>query len=216
MNYQRAREVMVRHQIKDRGLSDPRLLDALREVPREEFVPERYRDLSAADTALPIGEDQTISQPYVVALMTDALNLEPGHKILEVGTGSGYQAALLAEMGARVYTIERLDSLRRRAERTLHRLGYDDVHLRTDDGTLGWPEEAPFHGILVTAAGPTIPNNLLDQLHVGGHLIFPLAVNRHQTLTRITREPDGLFTRRDIARVAFVPLIGAEGYHPPP
>ena len=212
MNYQRAREVMVRHQIRDRGLLDPRLLAAFRAVPREEFVPDPYRDLAAADSALPIGEEQTISQPYVVALMTDALRLQPGHKILEIGTGSGYQAAILAELDARVFSIERLDPLRRRAQKTLRRLGYDDVRLRTGDGTLGWPEEAPFDGILVTAAGPTIPNTLLDQLRVGGHLIFPLAQNHHQILVRITRQPDGLFTRDELARVAFVPLIGQEAY----
>ncbi len=202
---------MVTEQLHPRGIKDPAVLRAMEEVSRDAFVPSTFRDLAWADTALPISHGQTISQPYVVALMTEALAPAAGDRILEIGTGSGYQAAVLAHIGVEVFTVERLPALAHRARRTLAAEGYE-VHLRCDDGTIGWPEEAPFDGILVTASGPTIPNPLLEQLSIGGRLVFPLATDHGQTLVLITRKEDGLFRRHELAQVAFVPLIGREGY----
>ncbi len=212
MDYERARAVMVQRQIVGRGIRDPRILHAMRTVPRERFVDVEYRDMAYRDRALPIGAGQTISQPYVVALMTMALAPSEGDRILEVGTGSGYQAAILAEMGARVFSVERHDALARRARRVLQELNYN-VEVRCGDGSAGWAARSPFDGILVAASTPTIPNPLLEQLRVNRHLVIPV-FNRGmgQVLVRITKRPEGRYERRELAKVAFVPLIGEEGW----
>lgn len=213
MDYDEMRERMVHHQIRSRGIDDPALLEAMQRVPRERFVEARFRPLAYRDGPLPIGDGQTISQPYVVAVMTEALEVKPGDKVLEVGTGSGYQAAVLAEMGARVVTVERYDRLAGRARDLLEDLGYHSVQVIAGDGSRGFRNEAPYDGILVTAAGPTIPTELLEQLRPGAHLVIPVDQSRgRQKLTRITRRTDGHFDRSDLGEVAFVPLIGRGGW----
>lgn len=201
---------MVQTQIRRRGLTDPRLLEAFRKVPRHRFVPPIDWDEAYDDHPLPIGCGQTISQPYIVAYMTDRLRVEPGMKVLEVGTGSGYQAAILAEMGAVVYTIERHAQLSQSAQRLLEELGYRQIHFRIGDGTLGWPEEAPFDRILVTAAGPSVPESLKQQLAEGGRLIIPVG-SFHQELQIVTRKGKEFRTEHDLG-VIFVRLIGKEGF----
>ncbi len=200
------RERMVRTQIEARGVQDPRVLEAMGTVPRHEFVPEAWRDEAYRDSPVPIGDGQTISQPYIVALMSELLEVGPGEKVLEIGTGSGYQAAVLAQMGAEVYTIEIRPGLCRRARETLERLGYERVHVRCGDGYGGWPEEAPFDGIIVTAAPERIPEPLLEQLDVGGHMVIPVGAF-YQELKVITRTEDG-FEERSVIPVRFVPMTG--------
>lgn len=211
IDFEAARIRMVEQQLERRGIADLRVLRAFRTVPRHEFVPERYRDQSYRDTPLPIGEGQTISQPYMVASMTEALGIEPGHRVLEIGTGSGYQAAILAALGASVYSMDRIESLAETAGRTLDRLGYE-VRIRIGDGTLGWPEEAPFDRILVTAGAPKLPEPLPEQLEEGGHLIIPLEDGYSQVLQIVTRIPGGFEQERG-ERCTFVPLIGLHGWH---
>jgi protein-L-isoaspartate(D-aspartate) O-methyltransferase len=201
---------MVAQQIARRGLTDARLLSALRAVPRHEFVPPDMQARAYQDSPLPIGLAQTISQPYIVALMTDLAAVRPGARVLEIGTGSGYQAAVLAEMGARVHTIEIVAPLGQRAAETLKRLGYGDrVTTRIGDGYRGWKQAAPFDAILVTAAPPSIPAPLQQQLAVGGRLIVPVDVpgGEGQELLVITRTKQG-FSRRSVAPVRFVPMTG--------
>ena len=202
-----ARERMVRETIEARGVRDPRVLRAMRAVPRHRFVPPAHRDRAYADRPVPIGEGQTASQPYIVALMTELAEVQPGEKVLEVGTGSGYQAAVLAEMGARVFTIEILEPLALRARETLRELGYDAVRVRVGDGYRGWPSEAPFDAILVTAAAPRIPEPLLEQLAPGGRLVAPVGGSGGQELVVVTRTPAG-FERRRVIPVRFVPMTG--------
>jgi len=205
------RQMMVREQIEARGVRDPRVLEAMRQVPRHLFVPDDVRDGAYGDHPLPIGHGQTISQPYIVALMSELGRIEPGAKVLEVGTGSGYQAAVLDAIGAEVFSIEILESLAERAAATLKELGYDRVRVRHGDGYLGWPEEAPFDAILITAAPPTIPEPLERQLKPGGRLVAP--VGRHdQTLVVLTRTEQGL-DRQDIIPVRFVPMTGEAQRH---
>jgi len=201
------RSHMVRKQIEARGVSDPRVLDAMRKVPRHRFVPESQRPHAYEDRPLPIGEGQTISQPYIVALMTELAGVKPGDTVLEVGTGSGYQAAVLAQMGVKVYSIEIIEPLARRAEAVLDELGYGKrVELRHGDGYAGWPEHAPFDAILVTAAPSKIPAPLKQQLALGGRLVIP--VGKHfQSLLRITRTHDG-FREESVIPVRFVPMTG--------
>jgi protein-L-isoaspartate(D-aspartate) O-methyltransferase len=202
-----ARERMVRTQIAARGIADPRVLAAMRKVPRHEFVPEAMRAGAYDDGPLPIGHDQTISQPYIVALMTELAGLRPDAKVLEVGTGSGYQAAVLAEVARDVYSIEIVAPLAERAAATLARLGYGRVRLRQGDGHRGWPEAAPFDAIVVTAAPDTVPAPLLAQLAPGGRLVIP--VGRHaQWLEVHRRSADGIVVER-VAPVRFVPMTGA-------
>jgi protein-L-isoaspartate(D-aspartate) O-methyltransferase len=202
-----ARDAMVRNQLEDRGISDPAVLAAMRLVPRHELVPAAARDQAYEDHPLPIGWDQTISQPYVVALMTELAELEPGERVLEVGTGSGYQAAVLAEIGVRVYSIEIVDPLARRAAADLARLRYGDrVEVRAGDGYRGWPEHAPFDAILVTAAPPEIPQPLVDQLAVGGRLVIPVG-DIIQELRVIIRTETGVREEPGIP-VRFVPMTG--------
>ena len=203
-----ARSVMVETQIAARGMHDPAVLAAMRRVPRHEFVPGRVRERAYADHPLPIGEGQTISQPYVVALMTELAAVAPGARVLEVGTGSGYQAAVLAEVGADVYTIEIVESLARSARATLDRLGYGRVHTRHGDGYRGWPEAAPFAAIVVTAAPPEVPPDLLAQLAPGGRLVVPVGTGE-QELQVHERTPDGIRVRR-VTPVQFVPMTGGD------
>jgi len=201
-----ARERMVRDQIEARGVNDARTLAAVRKVERHLFVPPEAAALAYADHPLPIGDGQTISQPYVVALMSEAIGLRGGEKVLEIGTGSGYQAAVLAEMGARVYTMEIVPRLARGARATLARLGYRSVEVREGNGWAGWPEEAPFDAIVVTAAPPTIPDALKRQLRDGGRLVIPVGRDR-QELTLVTRAGDA-FEEKRLLPVRFVPLVG--------
>jgi len=204
--YTKARERMVERQIEARGVKDKLVLKALRKVPRHELVPERHRALSYSDQPLPIGEQQTISQPYIVAYMTERLKLKGGEKVLEVGTGSGYQAAVLAEICKEVYTIEIIKTLAERAEKDLKRLGYKNIFVKAGDGYRGWPDKAPFDAIIVTAAPDHVPQPLVKQLAVGGRLIIPVG-DFFQELILITRDKDGVQQKRLIG-VRFVPMTG--------
>ncbi|HEX5007667.1 MAG TPA: protein-L-isoaspartate(D-aspartate) O-methyltransferase [Hyphomonadaceae bacterium] len=206
------RENMVARQIAQRGVTNPALLQAMREVKRETFVPEDYRDMAFEDGPLPIGEDQTISQPYIVAVMADAAAIRPGDRILEVGTGSGYAAAVFAELAAHVYTIERHQRLAEKAEATLQSLGYANVSVRTGDGTRGWPEAAPFDAIIVAASGPRAPDSLKDQLAIGGRLVMPIGHGRPQALYKVTRQGREKFVEENLGPVQFVLLVGEEGW----
>jgi protein-L-isoaspartate(D-aspartate) O-methyltransferase len=201
-----ARHRMVEEQLAARGIHDRRVLDAMRVVPRHELVPESVRDDAYRDGAFPIGYGATISQPYIVGLMTEALGLEPGARVLEVGTGSGYQAAVLAELGARVFSIEYVPALAERAAADLARLGYDSVTVRAGDGYAGWPEEAPFDGIVVTAAPDHVPSALIEQLRVGGKLVIPVG-DLSQELLLLTRTEEG-HERESLVPVRFVPMQG--------
>jgi protein-L-isoaspartate(D-aspartate) O-methyltransferase len=198
---------MVDSQIEGRGVSDPATLAAMRKVPRWEFVPAGIKDRAFEDNPLGIGEGQTISQPYIVAYMTEALKLEADDKVLEVGTGSGYQAAILGVIAAEVYTIEIVPPLAEDARATLERLGYDNVHVLVGDGYRGWPEEAPFDAIIVTCAPDHVPQPLLDQLGDGGRLVLPLGGRYPQMLKRYTRRGD-TFEEENLEPVLFVPMTG--------
>ncbi len=209
----RQRLEMVKQQIARRGVHDPRVLKAMENVPRHAFVPEAIRHRAYEDGALSIACGQTISQPFVVATMVAALKLRAGARVLEVGAGSGYAAAVLAEVAAEVYAIERFEELAIQARGTLERTGYGGVELRCGDGTLGWPEHAPYDGILVSAGAPDVPPSLEAQLAVGGSLVLPVGPSRlDQALVRVTRREDGTMTRTRLSGVRFVPLVGAEGW----
>jgi protein-L-isoaspartate(D-aspartate) O-methyltransferase len=201
------RRRMVEEQIRGRGVRDPEVLLAMERVPRHAFVPAEIQDLAYADGPLPIDEGQTISQPFIVALMTDLAALGPEDRVLEVGTGSGYQAAVLAEICAEVYTIEIVEPLGEEAAERLAALGYRDVRCRIGDGYAGWPEAAPFDAILVTAAAPRIPEPLLEQLRVGGRLVAPVGGGALQDLLVARKTPDGIETAR-VETVRFVPMTG--------
>lgn len=200
------RRRMVEEQIAARGIHDPRVLAALREVPRHEFVPPELRALAYEDHPLPIGHDQTISQPFIVAAMTELAELEPGDKVLEIGTGSGYQAAVLAALVRSVYSIEIVEPLAQAARQTLARLGIGNVHVRAGDGFRGWPERAPFDAILVTAAPPEVPEPLKQQLALGAKLVIPVGTDQ-QELRVLTRTKSG-FDERTVLPVRFVPMTG--------
>ena len=211
--FARAREAMVAEQIAARGIQDPRVLAAMRKVPREEFVPASYRAHAYDDSALPIGSGQTISQPYIVALMIEAMGLEGGDHVLEVGSGSGYAAAVMAEIAADVIGIERQPDLARRAKQTLARLGYDTVTIIEGDGTLGYAPGAPYDAILVSAAAPRVPPALIEQLRPGGRLVLPVGrVRAHQVVRRIEKAADGSLSEEEITGVRFVPLVGEQGW----
>ena len=205
---------MVDAQIRARGISDPRVLKAMEKVPRHLFVDEGLIDQAYNDSPLPIGEKQTISQPYIVALMTEALGLQGHEKVLELGTGSGYQTAVLSALAGQVFSIERIASLAGRARKVLDSLGCFNVAIRVGDGTYGWREQAPFDGILVSAGSPDIPRPLLEQLAVGGRLVIPAGGRLTQTLYRITRPSESLedLKREDLGGCRFVNLIGEHGW----
>lgn len=210
MDFSAARSRMVETQLKPRGIRSAAVLRAFLAVPRHEFVPEDLAGDAYRDCPLPIGEGQTISQPYMVATMTEALAVDPGLRILEIGTGSGYQAAILVSMGARVYSIERLPAIACAAEERLARLGYR-VELRVGDGTLGWPEAAPFDRIVVTAGAPSLPAPLVEQLVPGGRLVIPIDEGFSQVLRVFELDPAGLTEERR-EHCTFVPLIGEHGW----
>lgn len=186
---------------------DPAVIDAMRRVPRHEFVPDSYREFAYLNRPLPIGEDQTISQPYIVALMTDLAEIDAASRVLEIGTGSGYQAAILAEIADHVYTIEIIESLGLQAQGTLARLGYGNVSVRIGDGYAGWPDKAPFDAIIVTAAPETVPAPLIEQLAVGGHLVVPVGPEAgSQVLRVLEKNAEGELATRDVLPVRFVPF----------
>jgi protein-L-isoaspartate(D-aspartate) O-methyltransferase len=205
-------EWMIRTQVLDRGIDDAHVVEAMRHVPREKFFKPGAADLAYADQASPIGHGQTISQPYMVALMTHKLDLRPTHKVLEIGTGSGYQTAILARLAAEVYSVERVKPLLDEAFERLLDLGYRNVHFKFADGSLGWAEQAPFDRILIAAGAPKLPRKLLlDQLKDGGKAVLPIGPHEEQMLVEVTRHGTELVTR-DVCACRFVKLIGEEGW----
>ncbi len=207
------REQMVETQLKSRDISDPHVLRAMGEVPREAFVPEELAHLAYRDGPLPIEEEQTISQPYIVALMIQAMEIRPQDTVLEIGTGSGYAAAVVSRVAGRVYSIERHQKLADTAIKRFARLGYDNIFVTIGDGTLGWAEHAPYDAAVVTAGSPDIPEALIDQLKLGGRLIIPVGRFREmQDLLRIRKTGPQELSREHITGVRFVPLVGAAGW----
>lgn len=207
------RSEMVRHQIESRGVRSKLVLDAMNAVPRERFLPANLQEFAYFDAPLPIAEGQTISQPYIVALMTEALALRGGEKVLEIGTGSGYAAAVLSEIAADVYTVERIGQLAEKAAATFSDLEYGNIHVLHADGTRGWPEHAPYDAIIVAAGGPEVPASLKDQLRIGGRLVIPVGEDPGaQELVRVTRISEHKYKTEDLADVRFVPLVGEEGW----
>lgn len=202
---------MVAFQIERRGITDKRILAAMRKIPRHHFIPREEWENAYDDFPLPIGEGQTISQPYIVAFMSNVLNLQKNDKVLEIGTGSGYQAAILAGLARSVYTVERIAQLAERASQRLQELKIDNVNVIVGDGSLGLPQEAPFDAILVTAAAPNAPQKVLDQLAEGGRMIIPVGSRFHQTL-ELWKRIQGRFTCQEVLPVVFVPLIGEHGW----
>ncbi|MCK9602876.1 MAG: protein-L-isoaspartate(D-aspartate) O-methyltransferase [Candidatus Omnitrophica bacterium] len=207
MDYAQLRKIMVEEQIAARGINNQRVLDAFLKVERHKFIPKELEVNAYADFPLPIGEGQTISQPYIVALMTDTLGLTGEERVLEIGTGSGYQTAILAELAKEVYTVERLIDLSERAENALKEAGYTNIRIKSGDGTQGWPEFAPFDRIIVTAASPNIPKPLVAQLKENGRLILPLGESISQILTLVEKHNAKINTKQ-ICGCVFVPLIG--------
>lgn len=207
----KARLKMVEEQIISRGIEDPNLIAAMKKVPRHLFVEEALQSQAYSDHPLPIGEKQTISQPYMVALMTDALQLTRKEKVLEIGTGSGYQTAILAEIAQKVFSVERIRPLAIKARKLLYEMGYFNVEIKIFDGTFGWVEEAPFDAIMVTAGAPDIPQPLVDQLAMGGRLVIPLGDPSIQDLIRIIKTEEGM-KREDLGGCRFVKLIGRYGW----
>lgn len=201
---------MVVEQIEERGIKNRRVLEVMEKVPRHEFVPVEYRSFAYEDSPLPIGEGQTISQPYIVALMTECLSLEGEEKVLEVGTGSGYQAAILSELSKEVYTIEILEPLAKRAEELLPKLGYRNVKVKCGDGYLGWEEYAPFDGIIVTCAPDHIPQPLIDQLAEGGRMVIPVGGVHFLQVLKLIEKREGKVTVSSVVPVRFVPMTGDE------
>ncbi|HSX79992.1 MAG TPA: protein-L-isoaspartate(D-aspartate) O-methyltransferase [Candidatus Saccharimonadia bacterium] len=210
-DYTAERRVMIRAQLQRRGITDTRVLQAMREVPRHAFVPPEWRHEAYSDRPLPIADDQTISQPYMVAIMTQSLALQGHERVLEVGAGSGYQAAVLSRLAAQVYSIEYFPNLAETARAVLQRLGYTNVQVMTGDGGLGLPAHAPYHGILVAAAAPHVPQSLLGQLAEGGRLAIPVGRVASQELLIITRHGDDYPQARSVP-CRFVPLLGQEGW----
>jgi protein-L-isoaspartate(D-aspartate) O-methyltransferase len=211
------REAMVAHAIVNRGIRSELVIAAMRAVPREAFLPPSMAEFAYEDAPLPIAANQTISQPYIVALMAEALNLEGGEKVLEIGTGSGYAAAVLSRIAKDVFTIERIGQLAEKASAALAELGYVNVRVLHSDGTLGWPEHAPYDAIVVAAGGPSVPDSLKRQLAVGGRLVMPIGGDRRvQELVRVTRLSHDDYRTEELADVRFVPLLGAEGWSDSP
>jgi protein-L-isoaspartate(D-aspartate) O-methyltransferase len=211
VDFPKARLKMVEEQIIPRGIKDPRVIAAMKKVPRHLFVEEALESQAYNDHPLPIGEKQTISQPYMVALMTEALQLKEKERVLEIGAGSGYQTAILAELAEKVFSIERIRSLAIKARQLLYELGYYNVEIKIFDGTYGWMEEAPFDAIMVTAGAPDIPQPLLDQLAMGGRLVIPVGDAYVQDLIRVTKTEEGI-KKEDLGGCRFVKLIGKYGW----
>lgn len=203
---------MVREQLEGRGISDPAVLRAMREVPRHLFVQEALAAKAYSDSPLPIGEGQTISQPYIVALMSQLLQIEPGMRVLEIGTGSGYQAAVLHAMGAEVYTVERIRGLFHAARKRFMDLRMFRIHCKLDDGTMGWPQEGPYDRIIVTAGGPQVPPPLVDQLESGGRLVIPVGDKHQAQRLVLVEKTDGGVQESDLGACAFVDLVGSHGW----
>lgn len=213
MDFSRLREHMVRRQIEARGITNPLILAAFREIPREEFIEEHWRPWAYDDGPLPIEAGQTISQPYIVALMIDAAEIAPGDRVLEVGAGSGYAAAVISRLADAVTGVERQHELAEAAGERLRRLGISNVKIVEGDGTLGWPADAPFDAILAAASGSHVPNALIDQLAPGGRLVMPVGGSRDvQRLVKITKRAGGTIDEQQLGEVRFVPLIGKEGW----
>lgn len=211
-DYSIARRNMVDRQLKARGIKDPRVLAAVGQIPRHLFVEDAFASQAYGDFPLPIGEKQTISQPYMVGLMSEALQLTGKEKVLEIGTGSGYQAAVLAKLAGRVFSVERIPALARRARRILDSIGCGSVNIKVTDGTLGWEEEAPFDAIVVTAGAPSVPDCYLRQLAIGGRLVIPVGDMGVQVLKRITRTGENSFFEDQLVDCRFVPLLGKLGW----
>jgi protein-L-isoaspartate(D-aspartate) O-methyltransferase len=205
------RDKMVAQQLVKRGIKDTRVLEAMRDTPRHLFVPRRYRAMAYEDMPLPIGHDQTISQPFIVAMMAQALQLSGRERVLEIGTGSGYQAAVLSRLATVVFSVERLPELAARARTALDTLGLKNIHVIVADGSLGLPEHAPYHAIIVAAASPKTPQPLVDQLAPGGRLVIPVGDRHEQTLTRLRKTNHGVYVEQ-FGGCRFVPLIGEEGW----
>jgi protein-L-isoaspartate(D-aspartate) O-methyltransferase len=211
LKYERQRDEMVRQQIEPRGIADPNVLAALRKVPRHLFVSEALRDQAYGDFPLPIGEQQTISQPFIVAEMTQALELGKEDRVLEIGTGSGYQAAILAEIAYRVYTIERIRSLYVQTRNLLDKLKYHNIVMRCSDGSTGWQDESPYDAIIVTAGSPKVPDSLIDQLAEGGRMVVPVGSQHTQDLIKITKDRAGI-EQTNLGGCRFVKLVGEYGW----
>ena len=213
IDFSQRRDAMVESHIAGRGIRSQLVLEAMHAIPREAFLPHDLREFAYEDTPLPIAEGQTISQPYIVALMTEALDLKGGENVLEIGTGSGYAAAVLAQIAKEVYTVERIGQLAEKAATVLSDLGYRNVHVLHADGTRGWEDHAPYDAIVVAAGGPEVPESLKSQLKIGGRLVIPVGADRRvQELVRVTRISELRYKTEDIADVRFVPLVGAEGW----
>ena len=211
LKYERMREEMVKKQIETRGITDPRVIAAMLKVPRHLFVSDALSDQAYGDFPLPIGEQQTISQPYIVAEMTQSLNLNEEDRVLEIGTGSGYQAAILAEIAFRVYTIERIYSLYSKARSLFDRLHYHNIVMKYSDGSLGWESESPFDAIIVTAGSPDVPNTLISQLAMGGRMIIPVGNKHSQDLIKLYRDERGIH-KTNLGGCRFVKLLGEHGW----
>lgn len=211
-DYSVARRRMVDQQIVARGITDKRVLEVMQQIPRHQFVDAGLKGHAYSDTSLPIGEKQTISQPYIVAAMTAALQLEGAERILEIGTGCGYQTAILARLAKRVYSVERIPLLASRARKNLDALQIYNVNIRVADGTVGWREQAPFDAILVAAGAPEVPASYREQLAVGGRLVVPVGAYHQQTLLRMTRQSDGHYRREELMGCRFVPLLGEQAW----
>ena len=211
MAYEEERRLMVEQQLRARGIKDERLLAAMERVPRHRFVAEHLQESAYDDCALSTGEGQTISQPYMVAVMTELLELKGDERVLEIGTGSGYQSALLSLLAGEIFTIERIPSLAARARKTLEELGYENVYINVSDGTLGLPEHAPYDGIIVTAGAPEMPRHYIDQLKPNGRLVIPVGSRYSQVLYQVKKTPEGIEKKVSTACI-FVPLIGKDGW----
>lgn len=210
--YIEERQKMVEEQIWRRGINDERIIKAMAEVPRHAFVPADQRRYAYEDGPLPIGKGQTISQPYVVALMIEAITPKATDRVLEIGTGSGYAAAVLSRIVSRVYSVETVELLAKRAQEVINSLGYDNIELQIGDGSKGWREKAPFDAVMVSAGAPTVPESLIAQLSWGGRLVIPVGSRADQLLLRITLESDGVSVQEELGAVRFVPLLGSEGW----
>ncbi len=204
------RKMLVR-EVAAKGITDNRILEAIGRVPRHFFFDPIFDQHAYEDKAFPIGEGQTISQPYTVAVQTELLQLKPGDKVLEIGTGSGYQACILAELGAEVHSIEFIEKLHKQSKKMLNKMGYQQIHFYHGDGSKGLPEQAPYDGIIVTAAAPVIPNELVKQLTIGGRLVIPVGKGKSQVMTRLTKTSDAKVIKEEFKNFSFVPLRGEKG-----